>query len=178
MLTERQAELLQTLEDTFKSMNSTSNDDFFFLDEVLEESDENKKKADEIEAYNKAFKENAIEEFEREVSIMLDTMKYRYDFLSSLEFHFSDCWCDVYNHYTKDGRNYRRRLFGIEIRHYVNKFETPIVYNRVPYQRFSYTEYFLKAEDDYVSFGSKSLDSLFRSDYFKKVMKKEYERRA
>lgn len=178
MLTERQAELLQTLEDTFKSMNSTSNDDFFFLDEVFEKSDENKKKVDEIKAYNEAFKENAQEQFRIEVSDILNTMKNRYDFLNSLECVFTNYGCNVYNHYTKDGVNLKRRLFGIGINYFMKTSEKPIVYNKCDYQRISHTAYILKDDDEYATVSSKSLDSLFRSDYFKGIMKKVYERRA
>ena len=177
MLTERQAELLQTLEETFESMNSTSNDDFFFLDEVFEESDKNKKKADEIKAYNKAFKENAQEQFKREVSDIVNTMKNRYDFLNYLECVFTDYGCNVYNHYTNDGLNLRRRVFGIHI-NFIEVVGKYIVYNEIPYQRFSYIKYILKADDEFSTVSSKSLDSLFRSDYFKRLMRKEYEKRA
>lgn len=176
MLTERQAELLQTLEKTFESMNSTPNDDFFFLDEVFEKSDENKKKADEIKAYNEAFKENVKEQFRGEVSSILDTMKCRYDFLSSLEFIFTGYGCNVYNYYTVDGKNYRRRLFGIQVDYFNSK--EAIIYDKCSYQRISHTAYILKSDNDYATVSSKSLDSLFRSDYFKGLMRKEYERRA
>lgn len=177
MLTERQAELLQTLEETFESMNSTFNDDFFFLDEVFEKSDKNKKKADEIKAYNKAFKENAQEQFKREVSDIVNTMKNRYDFLNYLECVFTDYGCNVYNHYTNDGLNLRRRVFGIGIT-YKLESKDPVFYNKCTYQRISHIEYGLKAEDEYGTLSSKYLDSLFRSDYFKRLMRKEYEKRA
>ena len=177
MLTERQAELLQTLEETFESMNSTFNDDFFFLDEVFEKSDKNKKKVDEIKAYNKAFKENAQEQFKREISDIVNTMKNRYDFLNYLECVFTDYGCNVYNHYTNDGLNLRRRVFGIGI-NYKLEFKDPVFYNKCTYQRISHIEYVLRAENDYATLSSKSLDSLFRSDYFKRLMRKEYEKRA
>lgn len=178
MLTERQAELLQTLEETFESMNSTSNDDFFFLDEVFEKSGENKKKVDEIKAYNKAFKEGAIESFKEEVGCIINTIKNRYDFLSSLECIFTNYGCNVYNHYTKDGVNLRRRLFGIGVNYFMNTSEETIFYNEYTYQRLSHTAYILRSDDESSTVSSKSLDSLFRSDYFKRIMRKVYERRA
>ena len=167
-LTENQVKLLDELERNFKSLNSHRMDEFHYLDEIFEKSDEKKKAVKEIEAFNESFKKCAIENFKKEVTYVANQIKNRYEVFNDLQIEFSRCNTTCYFENKTISILDAFMNIGFEYK----KEEKIIYYNQSRYSRITEVFYRLNSKTTN-SYAFDYLDELFKSEAFKKILQAE-----